>query len=50
VQTVEDALVFPFGESYLRNVGYVRTDTRIDLDRALAGTLVGWLGQQPGGP
>jgi hypothetical protein len=50
VQTVEDALVFPFGESYLRNVGYVRTDTRIELDRALAGTLVAWLGQQAGEP
>jgi hypothetical protein len=46
IQTVQDALVFPFGESYLRNVGYVRRDTRIDLDRALAGALVGWLGHE----
>jgi hypothetical protein len=43
LQAVEDALVFPFGESYLRNVGYVRRDTRIELDRALADTLVSWL-------
>lgn len=43
VQAVEDALVFPFGESYLRNVGYVRRDTRIELDRKLAETLVAWL-------
>jgi hypothetical protein len=42
LRILQDPLVVPFGESYLRDVGTVRRDTRLELDRAIAGTIVDW--------
>jgi hypothetical protein len=44
---IQDPLVVAFGENYLRNVSYVRLDTRIELDRKLADAFVTWLGREP---
>jgi len=43
LRIVGDPLVVPFGENYLRDVGPVRTDTRLDLDRSLAAVVGEWL-------
>ena len=40
---VRDPLVVPFGESYLRDIGPVRRDTRLELDRKLAVVMIDWL-------
>ncbi|HEY7693153.1 MAG TPA: hypothetical protein VH816_12505 [Gaiellaceae bacterium] len=47
LRTVQDPLVVAFGENYLRDVSYVRRDTRIELDRKLADVFVGWLAEEP---
>jgi hypothetical protein len=43
LEVVRDPLVVPFGESYLRDVGLVRRDTRLELDRKLAEAVTEWL-------
>jgi hypothetical protein len=43
LQGVADPLVVPFGDSYLRDVGLVRRDTRLALDRSLAALVLEWL-------
>jgi hypothetical protein len=50
LQVVPDPLVVPFGESYLRDVGNVRRDTRLELDRRLAATVIEWLLSRSGRP
>lgn len=42
LHVVRDALERPLGDYYYRNVGLLRVDTRLELDRALAGAAVAW--------
>lgn len=42
LEVVQDELVTPFGEHYYRNVGVVRIDTRLELDRKLAQLTTAW--------
>jgi hypothetical protein len=48
LRVLEDPLVVPFGESYLRDVSALRRDTRLELDRKLADACVEWLLQALG--
>ena len=42
LEVLEDSLTTPFGEHYYRNVGVVRIDTRLELDRKLANLTAAW--------
>jgi len=42
LHVVRDVLERPLGDYYYRNVGLLRVDTRLELDRALAGAAVAW--------
>ena len=44
MQVVEERLPVPLGEYHYENIGPVRVDTRLDLDRQLAELTTRWVG------
>lgn len=42
LELVEQELETPFGDYYYRNVGMVRIDTRLEVDRAIADATAAW--------
>lgn len=51
LELVDHELETPFGDYYYRNVGLVRIDTRLEVDRAIAGATAAWaLEAQPAAP
>jgi len=42
LELIEHELETPFGDYYYRNVGLVRIDTRLDVDRAIADAVARW--------
>jgi hypothetical protein len=47
LRVVRDALERPLGDYYYRNMGLLRIDTRLELDRALADATVAWARGEP---
>jgi len=45
-EVIEDPLPVPLGEYYFENVGPVRQDTRIDLDRLLTVRTAEWVAEE----
>jgi hypothetical protein len=48
-ELMQDPLPAPLGEYYYRNAGPVRIDTRLELDRRIAGAVAEWALRELGG-
>ena len=46
-EVIEDPLPVPLGEYHYENMGHIRNDTRIDLDRRLTVQTPEWDAEEP---